>query len=171
VKNQSVPDPSQIPPRPIAVLDLDGVLADVRHRLHHLERQPKNWAAFFAAAARDPLLPEGAAVAAQLVADHEIVYLTGRPERCRPDTLDWLGRHGLPEGELIMRSNNDRRPAAQVKVGHLRTLRKRATLAVLIDDDPEVITAAISAGVPTLLADWVVRTEALARAQNEEGRA
>ncbi len=83
-------DPAVIPPRPIAVLDIDGVLADVRHRLHHLERRPKDWAAFFAAAPRDPLLPEGAAVAAQLAPDHDVVYLTGRPERCRRDTLAWL---------------------------------------------------------------------------------
>jgi hypothetical protein len=86
VKNQRVQDTAEIPPRPIAVLDIDGVLADVRHRLHHLESRPKNWAAFFAAAPRDPLLAEGAAVATHLSTDHELVYLTGRPEHCRRDT-------------------------------------------------------------------------------------
>ena len=36
--------------RPLAIVDIDGVVADVRHRLHHLDRRPKNWSAFFAAA-------------------------------------------------------------------------------------------------------------------------
>ena len=42
--------------RPIAVFDIDGVLADVRHRLHHLQCRPQRWEAFFTAADRDPLL-------------------------------------------------------------------------------------------------------------------
>ena len=168
--NQSVPDPDQ-PPLPIAVLDIDGVLADVRHRLHHLERQPKSWGGFFAAASRDPLLPEGAAVAARLSQDHEVVYLTGRPERCRKDTVAWLTRHALPEGVLLMRPDEDRRPARQTKLAHLRALGRRGSVAVLVDDDPDVIKAADKAGLPTLLADWVPRGPVLARAQDVEGRA
>jgi hypothetical protein len=156
--------------RPIAVLDIDGVLADVRHRLHHLERQPKNWAAFFAAAQQDPLLVEGAAVAATLEQDHEVVYLTGRPERCRADTVAWLERHGLPAGELLMRGDDDRRPARQTKLGHLRRLAGRGTVAVLVDDDPEVVKAATSAGFATLLAEWVPRGDVLSRAQGDAGR-
>ena len=42
----------------IAVFDIDGVLADVRHRLHHVERSPKNWDGFFAEMVDDaPLEP------------------------------------------------------------------------------------------------------------------
>lgn len=165
-----MPTPNEIPPRPLAVLDIDGVLADVRYRLHHLEREPKNWSAFFAAAPGDALLPEGAAVAARLALDHEVVYLTGRPERCRRDTVAWLSRHGLPEGRLLMRADEDRRPARQTKLAHLRRLARTGTVAVLVDDDPDVVTAATRAGVPTLLADWVQRAEVLARAQNRDGR-
>ena len=164
-------DAEQIQPRPIAVMDIDGVVADVRHRLHHLDARPKDWAAFFAAAPRDPLLPEGAAVAARLATDHELVYLTGRPEHCRRDTLAWLRRHDLPEGRLLMRADQDRRPAPQTKLGHIRVLRREAPVSVLVDDDPEMIRAAIRAGVQTLLADWVPRADVLARAQNQEGRA
>ena len=44
----------------LAVFDIDGVLADVRHRLHYLQSRPQRWEAFFLAAERDPLLEEGA---------------------------------------------------------------------------------------------------------------
>jgi phosphoglycolate phosphatase-like HAD superfamily hydrolase len=156
--------------RPYAVLDIDGVLADVRHRLHHLERRPKDWSGFFAAAPRDPLLPEGAQVAARLAEDHEVVYLTGRPERCRRDTMAWLAQHDLPEGRLLMRTNDDRRPARQTKLALVRALTREAPVAILVDDDPDVVAAVSRAGWPTLLADWVPRGEALAEAQDAEGR-
>ena len=112
-----------MPQRPLAIVDLDGVVADVRHRLRHLERRPKDWDAFFDAAPDDPPHPEGLAVVRRLEEDHEVVYLTGRPERCRDDTLAWLDQHGIGGHELLMRSRRDRRPAAQVKV---EVLRRRA---------------------------------------------
>ena len=87
-------------PRGIVVFDVDGVIADVRHRLHHVERKPKNWPAFFAAMDDDGPLPEGVAMA-QRYADegHRIAYLTGRNERYRELTLAWMRRHGLvPKG-------------------------------------------------------------------------
>ena len=70
-------------PRPLAIVDLDGVVADVRHRLHHLTGRRKDWDAFFAAAPDDPPHPEGLAVVQRLEVDHDVIYLTGRPERCR----------------------------------------------------------------------------------------
>ena len=49
--------------RPLAVFDIDGVLADVRHRLRHVEQRPKDWDAFFAAEPDDPTLVAGIAMA------------------------------------------------------------------------------------------------------------
>ena len=69
--------------RAYAAVDLDGVVADVRHRLHHLEGGRKDWDAFFAGIADDPVHPEGLAVAEELAREHELVYLSGRPERTR----------------------------------------------------------------------------------------
>ena len=44
---------------PFAVFDVDGVVADVAHRLHHVARRPKDWRRFFAAAPKDPPLAVG----------------------------------------------------------------------------------------------------------------
>jgi FMN phosphatase YigB (HAD superfamily) len=159
-----------VPPRPYAVVDLDGVLADVRHRLHFVERRPKDWNAFFAAAPDDPLLEEGRGVVAELDPGHEIVYLTGRPERCRKDTLAWLRRYGLPEGRLVMRRRGDFRPARLTKVELLRQLQVARPVALLVDDDPEVCTAAREAGFAVLQATWMTRPASLAEAQEREGR-
>ncbi len=75
----------------LAVIDIDGVVADVAHRLHHLRRTDAGrWGAFFRAAASDPLLAEGAALVAELATSRDIVWLTGRPEHLRPVTQAWL---------------------------------------------------------------------------------
>ena len=45
--------------RPLAVFDLDNTLASTAHRQHFLERRPRDWEGFFAAAPEDPPLAEG----------------------------------------------------------------------------------------------------------------
>lgn len=155
--------------RPVAVVDVDGVLADVRHRLHHVARAPKDWDAFFAAAPDDPPLQEGLDTVRRLAEVCEVVYLSGRPERCRADTLEWLERHDLPAGELHLRRPGDRRPARFAKLEALRQLSERARVTVLVDDDPLVCDAARDAGYDVLPATWMGREEELVEAQEVEG--
>ena len=159
--------------RPLAVFDVDGVLADVRHRLHHLEGRPKDWDAFFGAAIDDPPLPEGVALCRESALDCEVVYVTGRPERCRRDTVDWFDRHGLPAGRLSMRRQNDRRPARQAKPQLLQTLAAGRVVAVVVDDDAAVCAAYEAFGWTVLRATWmpsVSTTPTLWQAQEQDGR-
>jgi hypothetical protein len=153
----------------IAVFDIDGVVADVRHRLHHLESRPKDWDGFFAAAQSDPPLPTGLALVTELARSHDIVWLTGRPERIRRVTRSWLDAHNLPGLELQMRRDIDRRPARQFKLGVLRRLADRS-IAAFVDDDGDVVAAALEAGYPATLADWVPREVTLRQAQDRLGR-
>ena len=156
--------------RPLAVIDLDGVVADVRHRLLHISGPHKDWPAFFAGVGDDDVLAEGRAVVDRLSADHEIVYLTGRPERTRAATADWLARHELPHGRLIMRRDGDRRPARTVKPALLRSLSRGRQIAVVVDDDPAVCEALTAQGWPVLRADWMPTAEPLRDAQETQGR-
>jgi len=156
--------------RPIAVIDIDGVLADVRHRVTYLERTPSDYRRFFAAAPRDPLLVAGRDVVVRLAEVCEIVYLSGRPEYCRADTVEWLGRHDLPTGDMHLRPHRDYRPARLFKVEVLRRLRRRAPISVVVDDDPEVIEAVTAAGFDVLPATWMGVADALHEAQERDGR-
>jgi hypothetical protein len=157
-------------PRAIAVIDIDGVLADVRHRLGHLDKRPKDWGSFFREAALDPPLREGLDAACRLAEVYEVVYLSGRPEQLRKATVDWFRRHGLPEGELHLRPRNDFRPARDFKVSMLRRLNDRAPVALLVDDDALVLEAARTAGFDVLPATWMGSAPELHEAQEEEGR-
>ena len=159
------PDPSDAGPAQVApsdqrptaaVFDIDGVLADVRHRLHHVRSRPKDWEAFFAGATQDPALDEGlGAVSAAHRAGHVVMYLTGRPERCRDATVTWLADQGLPAGDLFMRADTDRRPARITTVATLRRLSRRFIIEAFVDDDAAVVEAVRAAGFPVLHALWM----------------
>lgn len=155
---------------PLAVFDIDGVLADVRHRLHFVEQRRKDWDGFFGAAVDDPPLAQGVELARASAADCEVVYVTGRPERCRADTRAWFARHGLPEGELAMRGERDRRPARQAKLQLLQRLAADRVVAVVVDDDLQVCAAYEDAGFRVIRADWMGAEPALQAAQDDEGR-
>ncbi|OHV36982.1 MULTISPECIES: phosphatase domain-containing protein [Pseudofrankia] len=156
--------------RPVAVIDVDGVVADVRHRLGFLRQRPGDWNAFFAAATADPPLPQGVELVLGLAADHDVVWLTGRPERSRADTESWLAAHGLPIATLRMRPDNDRRSARVFKRAELRRLARTRRVAVVVDDDPAVVTLLLDDGWPVVHADWLPYEDTLKNAQEVEGR-
>lgn len=156
--------------KPLAVFDIDGVLADVRHRLRFVERKPKDWDAFFDAAIDDPPLAKGVALAVASAKDCEVVYVTGRPERCRRDTLAWFARHGLPPGTLSMRRGRDFRPARVAKLELLRRLAGDRAVAVVVDDDEQVCDAYEAAGFRVLRARWMSEEPVLQQAQEQDGR-
>ncbi|MFZ4153309.1 phosphatase domain-containing protein [Streptomyces pseudogriseolus] len=156
--------------RPLAVFDLDNTLAGTAHRQHFLERRPRDWDGFFAAVPQDPPLAEGIALVRESAQTCDIVYLTGRPERCRRDTLDWLAAQGLPDGELHMRGNADRRPARITKLAVLRRLARTREVRMLVDDDELVCEDARRAGFTVVPARWTAPSDELKDAQEREGR-
>lgn len=160
--------------RPLAIVDIDGVVADVRHRLHHLDRRPKNWKRFFADAEDDEPHLEGVELVKLLEAEHELIFLTGRPANLEHATRRWLTRHGMGRHRLVMRPGGDHRPAAVVKIELLAELGKGRRVEIVVDDDADVIAAMRRAGYTTLHATWEQRAideqETLHAAQEEEGR-
>jgi phosphoglycolate phosphatase-like HAD superfamily hydrolase len=160
--------------RPLAIIDIDGVVADVRHRLHHLRGRRKEWGEFFGAAGRDTLHVEGAAIVATLAVDHEVVFLTGRPSHLAAATARWLDANGLGGHRVVMRPPGDRRPAAVLKLELLGDLAAGRQVGMVVDDDPDVLVALRRAGYPTFAADWEGRPgadgRALHRAQESDGK-
>lgn len=156
----------------ITVMDIDGVLADVRHRLHFLSTRPKQWDAFFAACAADAPLAQGKAVARQSPA---LVYFSGRPERYREVTLRWLEAHGFPSAALHLRPDVDRRPAREYKSEVLARLGGPAAVECVYDDDELVVQRLKSLGYQVVQVSWMPSALpadqlALFDAQESQGR-
>ncbi len=123
--------------KPVVIVDIDGTLADVRHRLHHIRGRHKDWNAFFEAMGAD--LPISGVVrwVRHLPPDYRVAIVTGRPEQFRETTMAWLRRHHIPADELYMRPACDHRPDYVMKREVLRSL-KGAPVAFAIEDRPRV---------------------------------
>ena len=84
--------------------------------------------------------------------------------------MEWLGRQGLPDGQLFMRRNDDRRPARRTKLDILRRLGRSREVRMLVDDDELVCDAAEVAGFHVVRARWFDPPQALRDAQERDGR-
>ena len=82
------------------VFDLDSTLADCSHRLHHIQKEPKDWNGFFSECFHDTLIQLNFQVLKDLFhAGHLIEIWTGRIEgknsEVRNTTMAWLNNEGL----------------------------------------------------------------------------
>ena len=109
----------------LIVFDIDGVVADNTHRLHHIKQKPKNWKRFNELLPDDTLIKPTKTIYDALSASpyNTIVFVTGRSEDERKDTETWLGTNGFYKHDwLFMRRAKDYRPAPEVKREVLRKL-------------------------------------------------
>jgi hypothetical protein len=139
------------------VLDLDGTLADVSHRAHHVEKDPKDWDAFFRPdlVIKDTVVKDAARVLSKLLELRvDLVVLTGRNEDLRDTTMRWLFEAlniSLPESHLLMRPNGNMLTAAEYKKEQLlnfkQGLENRDAAFIIIDDDVSAGTALSEFGI------------------------
>ena len=92
------------------LFDIDGTIANLSHRLPHIQKEPKDWDSFFEACTEDAPIPHMVEIANRLAGHCEIVYVSGRSDQVRSSTVWWLATHGLPSGKLYMRKAGDHRP-------------------------------------------------------------
>jgi hypothetical protein len=124
--------------RSYVIVDIDGTIADVRHRLHHIHGPGrKNWKAFFEAMDGDLPISNMLHYVRQLAEDHNILIITGRPDNYRERTERWLRKNQVPFDKLYMRPAGDHRPDYEAKAAVLEDISpKRIVMA--IDDRPPV---------------------------------
>lgn len=125
------------------ICDLDGTLCNIDDRKHFVSgTDKKSWEKFFANIPGDTLR-EDIAEAVRWFADkgYKIVYLTGRPENYKSQTLAWLEKNGMDFNfSLIMRKKDDKRPDTDVKREMLnKYFKNRDQIYGVIDDRPCVV--------------------------------
>ena len=132
------------------IFDIDGTLADCSHRLHHIQKTPKNWTAFFAEVRWDAPIKHMVELAMQLERGADpIVFVSGRSSECRYGTKDWLFDHLGSAGPLYMRQAGDHRDDSIVKIEILEHLRRDGWEPIMVFDDRDrVVKAWRAAGIP-----------------------
>lgn len=85
------------------IVDIDGTIADIDHRLHHIKEKPKDYKAFYSNVHYDkPIMDMLITVRAFNALGYNIVFCTGRKDSCREDTEDWLDIYFGFNFELLM---------------------------------------------------------------------
>jgi len=131
------------------LFDIDGTIADLTHRLPHIQKMPKDWDAFFDACGDDTPIQHIIDLAFALCAYAPVVYVSGRSERVRESTARWLIKHGLPTGQIYMRRDGDYRPDHEIKVELLAQLRADGFEPIMaFDDRNQVVEMWRANGIP-----------------------
>jgi phosphoglycolate phosphatase-like HAD superfamily hydrolase len=100
----------------IYLVDIDGTLANLEHRLHFIEKKPADWDGFFDACDGDAPIPEVIDTINLLHhAGATILLVSGRSDAIRDKTLDWLDKYLNGWHGLYMRKAGDHRPDNIVK--------------------------------------------------------
>lgn len=124
--------------RPIVLCDIDGTLADGRHREHFVQGEKKDWDAYYALLENDAPIDAVVRWIRELYKDHTVCLVSGRPDTYQLKTMIWLMLNSIPYHWIFMRGGGDKRPDVQVKGDFLKHLPKEK-IAFAIDDRPCVI--------------------------------
>lgn len=132
------------------LFDIDGTIADLTHRLHHIEGDKKDWPAFFDACEHDAPIPHILDLAKILCEQAIVLLVSGRSDRVRNQTVDWLYRHGLNNfTTLYMRQDGDHRPDHIVKAELLEQIRADGYEPIMaFDDRNQVVEMWRANGIP-----------------------
>ncbi len=123
------------------IVDLDGTLCDVEHRVHHVKSNPKNWQAFNQAMDEDKSYFWCIElIAAMRERGYKIYFVTGRDENYRGMTESWLKRHNVSHDGLYMRPSRDFREDSDIKEEIYRTeIETQAQVLFVVDDRKSVV--------------------------------
>lgn len=131
------------------IFDLDGTLADLSHRLHHIQKTPKDWDGFFADVHKDVGIGHMIAIYQTLTRECGGVIVSGRNAVTREVTMRWLLDNGVSFDALYMRAAGDRRPDYLVKYDLLQQLKADGWEPVMaFDDRDQVVKMWRENGIP-----------------------
>lgn len=143
---------------PVLIVDLDGTLCNIDHRLHHVkneEKKKRRWDLFFKEIPGDSV-NEWCRTLITRAHYNPVIFCSGRGDDTRKMTEDWLLKHGFatelytkPDGEkviskkykhLFMRHRQDYRADNIVKEIILEfELKTRYNIWMAVDDRDQVV--------------------------------
>lgn len=144
----------------IFCVDIDGSIADLKHRLHFIKGAHKNYDAFFDAMSEDAPIENVIEIVERLSVFYSIVFISGRPDSHRKQTFDWLEKHVCDDPILCMRKAGDHRRDDIIKLELLDEILLDYNIRLedvvgVIDDRPRVLAAWRSKGLTTFkVGDW-----------------
>ena len=97
------------------LVDIDGTIADISHRAHHVHKTPKDWESFNGSMEADSPKHHIIDIVRAVALYAQVVVVTGRFESHRTKTLDWMIKYEVPYKILFMRQDGDYRSDHVIK--------------------------------------------------------
>ena len=124
----------------IVICDIDGTLADIKHRLHFVQEGRRDWNGFFGEIGGDTVREDVKNMLEKRLGEgYDIFFVSGRPEEYRLQTEKFLSENFSDYISLFMRGRGDRRPDTEVKQEIYDRYFKKYSVVEVIDDRPRVI--------------------------------
>jgi hypothetical protein len=131
------------------IIDIDGTVANNKHRAHYVEGKQKDWDTFLRPdlVLKDTLIP-GCARAIEKFQElkYEVVFVTGRHDPLRDATSRWLHEvlgYDATDSNLIMRSPGNMLNASEYKREQVMALKRERFVTgrgfLFLDDDPKAL--------------------------------
>lgn len=129
---------------PIAIFDIDGTLANITHRLHHIKNGNRDWKSFNTNVHNDAPISNilGLMETLRQSSNYTILLVSGRGEEIRKPTEQWLNTHKALYEKLYMRPAGDYRKDTILKCEILEQIRiayPNIPIAFVVDDRTSVV--------------------------------
>lgn len=138
------------------IVDLDGTLCDVSHRVHLVENEPVDVEKFHSSLVHDTMNDWCfQLIKAMSALGVEVILLTGRGEEYRQETEAWLMKQSVGYQALYMRRVKDDRTDATVKKEvYINNLKNTYETLFVVEDRKSVVEMWREIGVTCLQCDW-----------------
>jgi uncharacterized HAD superfamily protein len=138
------------------IVDLDGTLTNVDHRVQFVRMNPKNWKEFNENMIHDPIhhwCEE--LIHAMKDKGYKIIFVTGRSDDYREHTENWLLKHKIRYDLLYMRKIGDYREDNDVKEEiYNADIKGRFNILFVVDDRKSVVERWRKMDLICLQCDW-----------------
>jgi hypothetical protein len=139
-----------------ALFDIDGTLANIKHRRTYLSKSPPDWKSFNDEMGDDT--PNESVVSLYRSLWHansyELILVSGRNERSRSLTEQWLAWNEIPFSRLLLRADHDFRADHVIKEELLDLLLTEGKeIAFTVDDRQQVVDMWRRRGITCLQCD------------------
>ena len=134
------------------IVDIDGTISNISHRVHHVIGKNKNWNAFSELMDRDlPITKNINRIAYKFGSEYKILFVSGRSQKYKKKTEKWLSDYFYTDEYLLfLRKDNDKRPSFEIKRDILNNLRKKFIIKYAIDDNEKDLKMYEKEGLETI---------------------
>lgn len=121
------------------IVDIDGTISDLSHRLHYLEEKPKNYDAFYDEVDKDLPISQVIDIVRDLSQYRHIIITSGRTNKTCDKTVDWLKKYNVPYDALLMKQWYFIQTDIEAKTSIYNKCLKGKNIIMSIDDRPSIV--------------------------------